>query len=141
MRDLDKAKNTLKTSNLSLVIVKNGHIIYETNTPGIRGLLTAVDEAGRDIVGSAVADKIVGEAAAQVCAYGHVREVYAVTMSQCGKDVLDENGIRYEYEDLVPHILNMKKTDLCPFEKLVAGSSSPKEAFERLKKATTVTSG
>jgi len=54
--------------------------------------------------------------------------------------VLDENGIYYEYEDLVPHILNMKKTDLCPFEKLVARSSSPQEAFERLKKATTVTS-
>jgi len=124
-----------------LVIVKNGHILFETNAAGIRGLLNAVDEVGRDIEGSAVADKIVGETAAQVCAYGHVREVYAVTMSQCGKDVLEENGIRYEYEDLVRHILNMKKTDLCPFEKLVAGSSSPKEAFQRLKRATTVTSG
>jgi len=141
LRDLEKAKNSLRTSNYSLVIVKNGHVLFETNTSGIRGLLTAVDEVGRDIEGSAVADKIVGEAAGQVCAYSQVREVYAVTMSQCGKNVLEENGIHYEYEDLVPHILNMKKTDLCPFEKLVAGSSSPKEAFERLKRATTVTSG
>lgn len=135
MRDLDKAKNALRRSNFSLVIVKNGHVLFETNTSGIRGLLTAVDEVGTNIEGSAVADKIVGEAAAQVCAHSHVREVYAITMSQCGRNVLEENGICYEYEDLVPHILNMKKTDLCPFEKIVAGSKTPKEAYERLKKA------
>ncbi len=140
MRDLDMAKNLLTTNKRSLVIVKNREILFETSTSGIRGLLIAVEKIGEDMEDSAVADKIVGEAAAQLCAFTHVREVYAVTLSQCGKDVLEENGIRYEFEDLVPHILNFRKTDLCPFEKIVAGSSSPKEALERLKKATRITS-
>jgi len=135
VRDLDKAKNALRRSNCSLVIVKNGHILTKSSASGIRRLLTAVEEVGRDIKGSSVADKIVGEAAAQLCLYSEVQEVYAVTMSQCAKDLLDQSRIGYEYENLVPHILNMRKTDLCPFEKIVAGSKTPKEAYERLKKA------
>lgn len=134
MKDLDLAKNLLRESNCALVIVKDGRVLFKTNASGIRGFLTALDKIGKSIKGSAVADKIVGEAAAQLCAYSHVREVYAVVLSQFGKDVLERNGIRYEFENMVPHILNMKKTDLCPFEKIVAGSATPQEAFERLRK-------
>ena len=135
MNDLNTAKDLLSRNNRSLVIVKNRRVLFETNTRGIRGLLRAVDKLGKNMENSAVADKIVGEAAAQLFAYSRVREVYAVTVSQCGKNVLEKNGIRCEFEDLVPHILNLKKTDLCPFEKIVAGISSPKEVLERLRKA------
>jgi len=141
MSDLEKAKNLLKRNNFSLVIVRNGRVLFRTNAPGIRGLLTAVDKMGGKMRGSSVADKIIGEAAAQLCAYSHVREAYAVTLSRCGKEVLEKNDVRYEYKDLVPHVLNMQKTDLCPFEKIVAGSSSPQEAFERLKRATSIVLG
>ena len=141
MNDLNTAKTLLGRNNRSLVIVKNGQVLFVTNTRGIHGLLMAIDRLGENMENSAVADKIVGEAAAQLCVYSRVHEVYAVTLSQCGKNVLEKNGIRYEFEDLVPHILNLKKTDLCPFEKIVAGSSNPKEALERLRKATSTNSG
>jgi len=135
MQDLDTAKSLLKRNKCSLVIVKNGKVLLETNAHGIQGLLKAVDKIGRNLEGSAVADRIVGEAAAQLCVYSHVCVVYAVTLSQCAKDILEKNGIALEFDHLVPHILNMRKTDLCPFEKIVAGSNSPKEALERLRKA------
>lgn len=135
MQDLDIAKNVLKNSDYTLVIVKNGQVLFETGSPGIRGLLKAVEKIGTDIKGSALADKIVGEAAAQVCAYSKVDKVFAITLSECGKDVLEKNNIAYEYENLVPHILNFKKTDLCPFEKLVAGCGSPEKAYEKLKQS------
>ena len=134
--DLQMARNELKKKDCALVITKDERILFETKATGIRGLLTAVDQLGESMKGASVADKIVGEAAAQLCLYSKAREVYAVTMSQCAKDLLDKNQMDYEYENLVPHILNMKKTDLCPFEKIVAGSKTPKEAYERLKKAT-----
>jgi len=133
MHDLDIAKNTLKKNNDTLVIVKKGSVLFETNSPGIRGLVTAIERIGKGLKGSAVADKLVGEAAAQLCAYSNVHKVFAVTLSHCGKDVLEKNKIGYEYENLVPHILNRKKTDLCPFEKLVTGCRSPEEAYEKLK--------
>jgi len=133
-RDLQIARNELKKKDCALVIAKNERILFETKASGIQGFLTAVDQLGEGVKGASVADKIVGEAAAQLCLYSEVQEVYAVTMSQCAKDLLDKNQTDYEYENLVPHILNMKKTDLCPFEKIVAGSKTPKEAYERLKK-------
>jgi len=135
MQDLDIAKDVLRKNNENLVIVKDGRVLFETSSPGIRGLLTAVEKIGKDLKGSVVADRIVGEAAAQLCAYSNVVKVFAVTLSQCGKDVLERSKIGYEYENLVPHILNSMKTDLCPFEKLVVGSKGPEEAFERLKQA------
>jgi len=140
MKDLELARDLLRKHNCALVIVKDGHVLHETNASGIRGFLTALNRIGKNTEGSAVADRIVGEAAAQLCAYSNVREVYAVVLSQCGKDVLEKNNIHYEFENLVPHILNMKQTDLCPFEKLVAGSRSPEEAYERLRKGTSMSS-
>jgi len=135
MNDLDMAKNLLRKNRDTLVIVKKGKILFETNSPGIRGLLSAIDQIGKELKASAVADKLVGEAAAQLCAYSNVFEVFATTLSKCGRDVLERNKIRYEFENLVPHILNSSRTDLCPFEKIVMGSSSPQDAFVRLKEA------
>jgi hypothetical protein len=136
MKDLELAKEMLRKHDRTLVIVKAGSVLHETNASGIKGFLAAIDKIGRNIEGSSVADKIVGEAAAQLCAYSHVREVYAVVLSQCGKDVLEKNNIHYEFENLVPHILNLRQTDLCPFERLVAGSKSSEEAYKRLRKGT-----
>jgi hypothetical protein len=140
MKDLEIAKSRLSEKNRALVVVSNGEILFETNASGIRGFLTAIERIGNGMVGSSLADKIVGEAAAQLCVFSRVREVYAVILSQCGKDLFVENDIRYEFESLVPHILNMEKIDLCPFEKIVAGSSTPEEAFRRLRDKTTASS-
>ena len=134
MKDLDLAKESLRKGNTALAIVKNERVLYESSASGIQSLLMALDRMGDEMEGSVLADRIVGEAVAQICAYSRVREVYAVVLSSCGKDVLERSGIYYEYETMVPHILNMKKTDLCPFEKIVAGSATPQEAFERLRK-------
>jgi len=133
MQDLDTAKKVLKENNDNLVVVKDGRVLFETTSPGIRGLLTAIEKIGKKLKGSIVADRIVGEAAAQLFAYSNVLKVFAVTLSHCGKVVLEKNNIGYEYENLVPHILNFNKTDLCPFEKLVTGCNNPEEAYEKLK--------
>jgi hypothetical protein len=140
MKDLDTAKNRLLEENRALVIVRNREVLFETNASGIRGFLLAIERIGKNMAGSALADRIVGEAAAQLCVYSHVREVYAVVLSQCGKNVLVKNHIHYEFESLVPHILNMKKTNLCPFEKIVAGSGTPGEAYRRLREKAAVSS-
>lgn len=135
MEDIEFAKSMLKKNNANLVIVKNGKLLFETRTTGIRGLLNAIDKIGNELKGSTAADKIVGEAAAQLLAYSHVDRVFAATLSQCGRDILTRNNIDYSYESLVSHILNLNKTDLCPFEKMVAGASGPAEAHERLRKS------
>lgn len=132
-RDLELAKSRLKDRDLTLVIVKEGKVIFETRSQGVGGFLQAIEKLGKRLVASAVADKIVGAATAMLCVYSEVSSVFAVTISEEGIRVLKDNDIIYQFENEVPNILNHDKTDICPFEKLVIGSRDPKEAYTKLK--------
>ena len=133
MQDLQLAKLRLKEENLNLVIAKKGHIIFETKSHGIVGFLKAIEKLSKELLGSSVADRIVGRAAAMLCAYSRVVSVFAVTISEEGIKVLEDNNVFYQFEKRVPNILNNKRTDVCPFEKITANLSSPKEAYKKLK--------
>jgi hypothetical protein len=133
MQDLKLAKLRLKERNLTLVIVKEGRIIFETESQGVNGFLQAIEKFGKELAASSVADKIVGAAAAMLCAYSEVASVFAVTISEEGMKILEGNNISYEFESRVPNILNYDKTDICPFEKLAASSRNPKKAYHKLK--------
>lgn len=133
MQDLRLAKLRLKEGDLTLVIVKEGKVIFETKSQGISDFLQAIEKFGKRLVASSVADKIVGAAAAMLCAYSEVAFVFADTISEKGIKVLESNDIFYQFENRVPKILNYDRTDICPFEKLAAGSGDPKEAYVKLK--------
>ncbi len=133
MPDLKLAKRTLKEKNLNLSIVKNGKILFETRSSGVIGLLQAIEELGKELIGSSVADRIVGRAAALLCTYSGVASVFSITMSEEGRKVLEDNQILFQFENRVPNILNYERTDLCPFEKLTAGLTNPSEAYEKIK--------
>ena len=133
MRDLKLAELRLKEKNLTLVIVKRGKIIFEAGTHSITGFLQAIKKLKNELVESSVADRIVGRAAAMLCVYSKVASVFAVTISEEGIKVLEENHVFYRFENHVPNILNENKTDICPFEKLTAGFADPKDAYEKLK--------
>ena len=133
MLDLTLAKLRLKEKNLTLSIVKGGKVLFETQSHGIIGLLQAIEKLGKELIESSVADKIVGRAAALLCAYSGVASVFAVTISEEGRRALEDNHVFYQFENRVPNILNYKRTDLCPFEKLTAGLANPKEAYEQIK--------
>ncbi len=133
MKDLKIAKHRLKQKNLDLVIAKNGRIIFENGSQGIRGLLHAIEKLGKELMGSSVADRIVGRAAAMLCAYSKAASVFAVTISEEGIKVLKDNKVFCRFENRVPNILNYEGTDICPFEKLVIGFTKPEEAYKKLK--------
>jgi len=131
--DLNLAKQRLKQENLSLVIVKSGKVLFETESHGISGLLKAIKQLKSNMAGASVADRIVGCAAALLLVYSGVAAVFAVTVSEGGLEVLETNHVFHEFGRRVPRILDSKKVDVCPFERLVAGVSDPRRAFEELE--------
>jgi len=133
VQDLELAKLRLKERDLTIVIVKEGEVIFETKSQGVSGFLRAIEKTGKRLVASSVADKIVGAAAAMLCVYSEVASVFAVTISEEGIRVLEDNNVIYQFVNHVPNILNPDKTDICPFEKLAIGSRDPKEAYTKLK--------
>jgi len=132
-QDLELAKLKLIEEDLSLVIVKNGTVIFVTKKPGISGFLQAIEKLDKNLVAASVADKIVGVAAAMLCVYAGVASVFALTISEEGIRVLEDNNISYRFEKKVSNILNRSKTDVCPFEKQAMASGNSEEAYVKLK--------
>ena len=137
MLDLEIAKDRLSEDGLTLSIVKNGEVVFETVSHGVSGFLEAVEKFGDELEGASVADRIVGRAVALLCVYAKVGAVYAMVLSRNAKELLEENMVHYEWKRLVENILNVNKTELCPFERLAMEISSPRDAYERLKALQT----
>ncbi|MDP3386452.1 MAG: DUF1893 domain-containing protein [Eubacteriales bacterium] len=128
MNDLDIAKATLKTEKISLVIVKNGQIIFKSDRRGIYPLYMAVKECGLEMEGASAADKVIGRGAARLYEFAKVKSIYAYLISEGTKEVFAKTHIVYQTEKTVPYIKNRDGTGMCPVETL----SYETETFEEL---------
>jgi hypothetical protein len=133
IQDLEIAKKRLNERRLTLSIVKNGKIIFETVSNGISGFLEAIEKFGDGLEGASVADRVTGKAIALLCVYAKVKAVFALILSKGAKSVFEKHAIHHEWNELVENILDVKKMETCPFEKLVEEISNPKNAYGRLK--------
>ncbi|MCL2300858.1 MAG: DUF1893 domain-containing protein [Firmicutes bacterium] len=79
--------------------------------------------------GADAADRVIGKAAALLFAYGGVRSIWAARMSEAARDFLRTTDILFDYDELVPAILNRDGTDICPMERRALGIDGPVEAF------------
>jgi len=133
MSDLDIAKSRLYEEDLTLAIVKNGEVLFETRSHRISGFLGAIEKLGDALEGAAVADRVAGKAIALLCVYAKISDVYAEVLSEKAKAVFEENRINHEWKELVANILNFNKSRVCPFEKAAAEISDPKDAYKAFK--------
>ena len=133
MRDLEIAKKQLIDDQLTLVIVKNGQVLFQTSTHRITGFIGAIEKFDQQLNGASVADRVAGKALALLCVYAGIREVYAEVLSKKAQAVFEENKIEAEWKQMVDNVLDLNKAGVCPFEKLAAGISDPKESYGAFK--------
>jgi hypothetical protein len=132
--DLEIAKRRLTENRFSLSIVKQGNILFESKSKGLKDLFEAVKRLGTSLRNASIADQIVGKAAAFIFVYARVNSVFAVTISEKGFEVLEQNHVSAEYWNIIPDVLNKERIDVCPFEKMVKDCRDAKGAFAILKK-------
>lgn len=133
MRDIEMARHLLETEGHSIVAVKNGVVIGTASGPGVAPLLRLVEDYRSELVGAAVADKVVGRAVALVCAELGVASVYGFVMSETAVVVLGTHGIEFASGTMVPTIMNRTQTDLCPIERGAQGLTDANGATDALK--------
>ena len=133
MSDLDIAKSTLYKKELTLAIVKNGEVLFETGSHRISGFLGAIEQLGARLEGASVADRVAGKAVALLCVYAKISDVYAEVLSRKAKEVFEENGVRHECKTLVDNVLDLNNSGVCPFEKAAADISDPEKAYAAFK--------
>lgn len=133
MYDLEIAKKILFEKNYSLVVVKNGEVIFVSKEKGIKPLLSVVLEKGETIKKGSLADKVIGKAAAMLCIRAGFTSVFADIMSESAIKTLKESDIKYEYNTKVQYILNRDKSDMCPVEKIAESHEDTAKLIEEVK--------
>ncbi len=133
MEDIELACSFLQSEKLNLVIVKEGQVLLNSKEGGLHPFFQAIVSLGDDLRGAAIADKIVGSAAAMLCLYAQIASAYALVASTRALTMLREKGVTITSKNEVPHIFNYDGTDLCPFEKLALSASNPSQLFSTLE--------
>ena len=133
MTDLELAKQKLHSDVRAFVIVKAGVVLRTGTRDGIGELIEAIDALGEQARGAALADKIVGKAVAMVARTAHMCAVYSPLMSQAACDALTRDQIAFEYDRLVPLILNKRSDGPCPMERLTLPIDEPRAAVSALR--------
>jgi len=129
MTDSERAFETLAGHTLAAC---KGDQLYVSDRRGIAPMLEWLAE-GKNLFGFSVADLVVGKAAAMLFVKAGVAHVFARTLSQGGKRVLERYKIPFSYEVLTERIINRAGDDVCPMEKAVSDTEDIEEAYRILR--------
>ncbi|MDE7405819.1 MAG: DUF1893 domain-containing protein [Clostridiales bacterium] len=129
MTDLQIAKYNLFGHTICLC--KGGDCLY-SESRGIAPMMNFI-AGGVDLSGYSVADVVVGKAAALLFVKCGIKNVFAKTLSQSAKNILEFYDVAYEYETLTERIINRAGTDTCPMEKAVRDIDNLEQAYSILK--------
>lgn len=129
MQDIEIAKKQLHEKKLTLAIAKNGQVIFQTDSHRISGFIHAIDTLGTQLSGASVADRVAGKALALLCVYAKINEVYAEVLSKKAQALLKEYSVACHWKQLVDNVLDLSKTDMCPFEEAAEDISNPKDSY------------
>lgn len=131
--DLLAEMKHLWNDGATLVVARNGVIVRVSKDRGIAPLLSAMD--ARLLGGAIVMDRVVGRAAAAICANAFVSEVITPIAAEGAAEIIALSGGKLVAEKTVPQILNRDKTDSCPMEKAVQGINNPEQMVEKIREA------
>ena len=131
-KDLEKAKNLLKTDDYTCVLIKNDEVIALTDR-GVKPLV-ALYESKSKLDGFVGADKVVGKATAFLYLLLGVKELYAVVISKTALELLNQQGVKVYFDEEVAYIQNRQKNGICPFEETVLSVSEIDEAYKAIRK-------
>lgn len=125
MQYLEQAKALFKSGGYTCVLWGESGC-YTSSQTGVAPMLAFLEQGIR---ACAVADKIVGKAAAMLFCCAGVELVYAEVLSQPAEAFLREHGILVFCETKVDSIINRTGTGPCPMEQAVLETSDPQEGY------------
>lgn len=133
MKDIDIAIKALKEDELTLAIVNDGKLIYNSKQRGVLPIYLAATSAKYNTEGTSVADKVTGKGAALLCAYGKINYLHTGILSKSAAEVLNLFDISFTYDKLVDFITNRSGDGSCPVEALTKNINNPKEAIKPIE--------
>lgn len=129
----DEAEELLDRPETTFAAVSRDGREHVSDRRGIAPVLELLDRDPGFLQGAAVADKVVGKAAALLFVRGGVEGVYARTLSEKAAAVLQAHGLRVACLEKVPYIVNRAGDGMCPMERCVWEIDDPLMAEAALR--------
>ena len=98
-------------------VIRQGNQVRTFTQRGVADLYHLLTTDAPFLLGSSIADKVVGKGAAALMVIGGVAKVYADVISAPALALLKESGVAVSYAEVVEGIRNRAGTDMCPVEK------------------------
>lgn len=135
MNSLEAAKKALAEGGYTCVVASGGKVIFTSNDRGVKPLVEYCHRFGKDRrEDAALADKVIGRAAALLAILSGITELYARVLSVSALEELKAAGIPAGCETMAEAIRNRAGTGLCPMERLSQGVTTPEEMLARAEK-------
>lgn len=132
--DLLLAREELRARNASVVSVRGGEVRGVAHGEGLQPLLQLLDE-GAVGAGCAVADRILGLAAAKLMVGAEVAAVWSPLGSAMAADWLTRVGVLWAMDRQVPVILRRDGKGECPMEQMARTTDDVRAGLARLQGA------
>ena len=130
---LEAAKKALAEGGYTCVVASGGSVIFTSTDRGVKPLVEYYHRfAGERRQDAALADKVIGRAAALLAILAGIPELYT-GVSIAALEELEKAGIPAGYETKAEAIRNRAGTGLCPMEQLSQGVTTPEEMLARVE--------
>ncbi len=131
----DRAAALVDAGTEALAVFGDGAIVKTAQGRGVSPLLALVDAEtdAKTLRGAAVADRVIGKAAAMLLVYAGATAVYGAIMSEAGQYYLLAHGVTASYGKLVPRIANRSRDGMCPVEQAVLDENNPGAGIEKIR--------
>lgn len=133
LKDMEIAKKLLTEENLTMVVVKDGQVIFKSKDKGIKPIFILATEMREEAKGAILADRVIGKGAAVLSGYIGIKEIYSELISEVGVKVLEDYKIPHSMNGSCKYIKNRDKTDYCPIEKISMNIEDPIILIQSIK--------
>jgi hypothetical protein len=116
----------------TLRVYRDNKLLFTSRKERLLPLLEYIDNFTPDKRQVLVFDRVMGNAAALLCAKAACKETYSPLGSQLAVETLDEYGIKYHFVRVVPYIHRPHSEEMCPMEKLSI-DKEPGEFYQAIK--------
>lgn len=135
MKKIEKAKELLTDSVTFAAVSEKG--VFTSEKRGVAPIFELADSDLDFLNGAAVADRVIGKAAAMLLERYGVAEIFARVTSEHAFEYLSNKTVKFEYNKKVEYIINRDKTDMCPMEKAVLGIDDSTEGERLIREKIT----
>ncbi len=127
--------NVLHSGNHALVVATAAGSTLAFDGRGVSDLMRLLHTEPQTLHGAAIADKVVGKAAAALMIVGQVSMVHADMISEQAIQLFNGNApeIVVGYDKVVPHVINRQQTGWCPMELACRDCQTAEECVVKIK--------